>query len=430
MLRAGLLVMTACLLVTFLLTSARAYVTQLFYLKDGDRVVFYGDSITDQRLYTVYTELYAVTRFPTLNLTFIHSGWGGDRVSGGGGGPIDLRLKRDVFAYHPTVVTIMLGMNDGSYTGHKPEHDETYKTGFKHIVGALRAEIPGLRITAIEPSPFDDVTRPYTLQPDGYNAVLVSYGKWLESYAQEAQFDVADLNSGAVDMLRKADSADRNNAPKIIPDRVHPGPAGHLIMAEQLLKAWHARPIVSSVAIDASGTPRVAEQEFATVSDLSKQAGLHWTETDEALPLPLQPMAEADNTGVVALALKSSDIWTALNQENLRVTGLAPGDYVLRIDSKGLGEFSDAQLSEGINLAMYITPMTEQAMNVLKLTALHNQIHFDRWRNVQVPLQDKTLATLDNALAAMDQLEADLVRQQREACQPHAHQFELTPVVH
>ena len=86
-----------------------------FYLKDGDRVVFYGDSITDQRLYTTFAETYVVTRFPRMNIFFVHSGWGGDRVSGGGGGPIDLRLKRDVFAYHPTVMTIMLGMNDGSY---------------------------------------------------------------------------------------------------------------------------------------------------------------------------------------------------------------------------------------------------------------------------------------------------------------------------
>src|SRR3954463_13859667 len=75
-----------------------------FYLKDGDRVVFYGDSITDQRLYTTYVETYVVTRFPKADITFVHSGWGGDRVGGGGGGRIDKRLKRDVFAYKPTVM--------------------------------------------------------------------------------------------------------------------------------------------------------------------------------------------------------------------------------------------------------------------------------------------------------------------------------------
>src|SRR5881394_1134720 len=86
-----------------------------FYLKDGDRIVFYGDSITDQRLYTTYIESYCVSRFPKKHFSFIHSGWGGDRVTGGGGGPIDMRLKRDVLVYKPTVVTICLGMNDGGY---------------------------------------------------------------------------------------------------------------------------------------------------------------------------------------------------------------------------------------------------------------------------------------------------------------------------
>ncbi len=88
-----------------------------FYLKDGDRVVFYGDSITEQRLYTTFVESYVLTRFPQLKVSFVHSGVGGDRVTGGWAGEIDLRLNRDVFAYRPTVMTIMLGMNDGSYRG-------------------------------------------------------------------------------------------------------------------------------------------------------------------------------------------------------------------------------------------------------------------------------------------------------------------------
>src|ERR1700722_8056702 len=103
-------------LFALLLLASAAFAEGDFYLKDGDRVVFYGDSITDQRLYTTFVETYVVTRFPKMDGTFIHSGWGGDdTVRGGGGGPIDLRLKRDVLAYKPTVLTIMLGMNDASY---------------------------------------------------------------------------------------------------------------------------------------------------------------------------------------------------------------------------------------------------------------------------------------------------------------------------
>src|SRR5882724_12601864 len=127
-------VRTICL-VAFVALQARA---ESFALKDGDRVVFYGDSITDQRLYTTFTETYVVTRFPKLNVTFVHSGWGGDRVTGGGGGGVDLRLARDVFAYKPTVMTIMLGMNDGSYRAFDETIFSTFANGYRSIMSSLR----------------------------------------------------------------------------------------------------------------------------------------------------------------------------------------------------------------------------------------------------------------------------------------------------
>src|SRR5579859_5515855 len=49
-----------------------------FFIHDGDRVVFLGDSITEQRLYTTYIEAYALTRHPKWNLWFRNTGWGGD----------------------------------------------------------------------------------------------------------------------------------------------------------------------------------------------------------------------------------------------------------------------------------------------------------------------------------------------------------------
>jgi hypothetical protein len=101
---------------------------------------------------------------------------------------------------------------------------------------------------------------------------------------------------------------------------------------------------------------------------------------------------------------------------------------MLRIDGVGLGEFSDSVLREGVNLAMYRTPMTEQAMQVLKLTTVHTQIHNTRWRNVQVPLEETPAAAVESALRAMDKAEADIVTQQRESAKPKPHQFELVAV--
>ena len=35
-----------------------------FFLKNGDKVVMMGDSITEQHLYSTYVEAWALTRFP------------------------------------------------------------------------------------------------------------------------------------------------------------------------------------------------------------------------------------------------------------------------------------------------------------------------------------------------------------------------------
>src|SRR5881394_1774179 len=254
------------LLLALLSLSGLAQAQEGFYLKSGDRVVFYGDSITDQRLYTTFVETYVVTRFPKLDVSFVHSGWGGDRVTGGGGGAIDLRLQRDVVAYKPTVMTVMLGMNDGSYRAFDEKIFDTYAKGYQHIIDSVKAALPGIRITVIQPSPFDDVTQPPRFE-GGYNAVLARYSQFVKELAGREKLTVADLNSPVVAALEKAKATDAELAMKIIPDRVHPGPGGHLLMAAELLKSWHAPALVSAVEIDAS-TKKVADATRTRVSEL------------------------------------------------------------------------------------------------------------------------------------------------------------------
>lgn len=192
-----------------------------FYLKDGDTVVFYGDSITDQRLYTTFTEAYVVTRFPKLNVRFIHSGWSGDRADGGVGGPIDKRLQRDVLAYQPTVVTIMLGMNDAGYRLFDPDLFKSYRAGYEHIVKTLKTAEPKVRLTLIRPSPYDDITRAPMFE-GGYNNVLIRYGRFVSELAAREGLLCADLNTSVAAALAKANQADPALAQKLIPDRVHP----------------------------------------------------------------------------------------------------------------------------------------------------------------------------------------------------------------
>src|SRR6478735_3224564 len=80
-------------------------------LKDGDTFVFLGDSITHQCLYTQYVEDYFYTRFPKSRIHFHNAGVGGDRAA-----DALRRFDEDVAIYKPKYVSILLGMNDGSYT--------------------------------------------------------------------------------------------------------------------------------------------------------------------------------------------------------------------------------------------------------------------------------------------------------------------------
>jgi lysophospholipase L1-like esterase len=392
-----------------------------FLLQPGDRVVFYGDSITDQRLYTLYVETYVLTRFPRLDTSFVHSGWGGDRVSGGGGGAIDVRLERDVIPYQPTVMTIMLGMNDGGYRAFDESIFAKYTQGYQHIVESVQKALPQIRFTLIQPSPFDDVTRAPNFE-GGYNAVLIRYGEWVKDYAQRIGATVADLNSPVVAVLEKAKAADPKLAQRIVPDRVHPGPDGHLIMAEALLRAWNAPATVTAVEINAA-RKRVVHATNTEIEGLTSHAnGLTWKQTDNALPMPF----DASNPGT-ALVMRCSDFIQALDQETLRVTGLKAENYALKIDDESIGTFTAAQLAEGINLAELSTPMSKQAMTVETLTEKHNTVHFGRWRMIQVPLAGLTAPHLETALNDLNVLDGELVEEQRAAALPKPRAYELIP---
>ncbi len=412
--------------------AATASTPKPFYLHNGDRVVFYGDSITQQRFYTDFVETYVATRFPSLNVSFVNSGWGGERVIGNKGGPVELRLSRDVIPYKPTVITIMLGMNDGLYRPFNRDLFRTFKTGYQQIVNSLRDALPGLRFTLLEPSPYDDVTRPprvgtpgpgWSAAPGhaGYNGVLLKLSGFVRQYATREGFTVADLNSPVVAMLEKANAINPAMAQMFLPDRVHPRPGGHLIMAEALLKAWNAPAIVSDVRINAEAKA-IGRAQNARVYDLSVDGpNLSWLQVDFALPMPLDM-----KDPLVALAVKCSDVVNALDQEWLGVTGLQSAKYALKIDGDEIGVFTALQLRDEVNLAMLRTPMSEQAAEVQKLTHEHSDVHFARWRTVQVPLENSP-GEADAAIKALDNLDDALVRGRHNAAQPRIHRFVLSP---
>jgi len=346
---------------------------QAFSLKTGDTVVFYGDSITEQNFYNQWVELYTVTRFPSMRVHFYGAGVGGDRVTGGGGGGIDERLARDVFRYKPTVVTVMLGMNDGHNGTTPDEINANYTKGYEHLLESVQEHAPGVRITLLGPSPFDEVTRP--VGEKSYNAVMVHFADVDRELAKKYGAGFVDFNPPVVAALERAEVLDPLAAKLLLPDRVHPDILVHWVMAEALLKGWNAPALVSSVTIDGRAG-KVADAQNATVDHVDREKDtLSWTAVENALPLPLM-----STNAVHAMLLQLTDIQQALNQEPLRVTGLDAGQYTLAIDGKSMGAFSAEDLAKGINLADYATPMRSQAQTVGWTMRDRDEAHFIHMR--------------------------------------------------
>src|SRR5438270_12355892 len=101
-----------------------------FAVRDGDTVVFMGDSITAARTYGKIIENFTLLRFPRRKVRFVNVGIGGDTAAGG-----LKRLERDVFAHKATLLTVAFGVNDiGWGVRADAEHKKQYLDAIRGIV--------------------------------------------------------------------------------------------------------------------------------------------------------------------------------------------------------------------------------------------------------------------------------------------------------
>src|SRR4051812_43728022 len=118
--------------------------TDRIALRDSETIAFYGDSITQQHLYSAYIETFLLTRLPAKDLRFVNLGWGGDTAPGGAG-----RFARDVAPMAPTLVLVAFGMNDGRYSPPDDTVRAVYMDGQRRLADAIACI--GAREVALSP---------------------------------------------------------------------------------------------------------------------------------------------------------------------------------------------------------------------------------------------------------------------------------------
>lgn len=409
---------------TLALTVAVPASAQEFFLKKGDVIVMMGDSITEQRLYSNYVELWCQTRFPSYNLVFRNVGIGGDRSTGG-----NSRFQRDVVAHKPTVLTVDFGMNDGNYNL-KAFDEKAFATYMKGLQGiADQAKKAGIRVAWITPQPVEH--NPGDAK-EAYNATLEKFSAGVGQIAKSNGGLFVDQFHPYWAVVKKARDAGEKG--RITGgDAVHPGPPGQAVMAAAIVKGMGLPRLVAALEIKCGDSATETVSKNCAVQQVAGNAtGVKLQRTDAALPFfPEQAKS----------ILKWAPLLEELNEYSLKVTGLKAGKYDIKLDGKKLASHSDTELAQGVNLAAAVLaagPIADQVQDIVKaVTDKTNYFHGKIYsplvlgRNIaknpdfkDVPkdgIEKHRQALIAERLQKMPEYDAAI----RKALAPRTHQVEI-----
>lgn len=219
----------------------------------GQRVVFLGDSITQDGRYVAFVQAYFWAKYPKLDLEIINLGLSAETVNGatepGSRSPrpyLFERLDRALEAGKGKWVFVCYGMNDGIYRPPSLEVLGSYTAGLRRLIAKVRRT--GAKAVLLTPPPFDSETKRQQrrkLVPAGqdgytYGTPYENYDDVLEAFAafvrglggEEGVERVIDLHAPVKRYVRQT----RQKAGKYIyGDGVHPPIDGHLAMALAIL---------------------------------------------------------------------------------------------------------------------------------------------------------------------------------------------------
>ena len=323
----------ACALFALLASTGSAE----YAVRDGDTVVFLGDSITAARKYDRIVENYTLLRFPERKVKFFNAGKGGDTMTGA----LD-RLQREVFDRKATVLTVAFGVNDISW-GMKAddEHKQQYLSSLRTLIERCRQH--QVRVFICSPAITNE-------DPD-----RAEHG-FLQQMTDEGLAVAKSMDAGTIDIQRAmrkvqrhvlaANKSKKPNEEKTtlhVADGVHLNDLGQLAMAVAILKGLGAPAEVSSAEIDATSL-KVESASGCSVSDVKLSSeGVEFDRLDEGLPL---------NFGTFgALNFFHVPVPEELNRYMLGVKNLPEGRYELRAGGRLLGSFTAHQMALGLNIS-------------------------------------------------------------------------------
>ena len=197
--------------------------------KGETRVVFFGDSITDNWSKAGYGGF-----FP--GKPYVNRGIGGQTTS-----QMLVRFRPDVLALDPDVVVILAGTNDvaGNSGPIAPEAIENNLASMAELAKAHGVRVVLASILPVADDKKDAAGQPVNRTTDRPPATLRAINAWMSDYARKNGHVYLDYASAVADAAGGF-KADLNN------DGLHPNAAGYAVMAplveKAIVDALRARP--------------------------------------------------------------------------------------------------------------------------------------------------------------------------------------------
>ncbi len=216
------------------------------FLKEGDRLAICGDSITEQKMYSRIMETYLTVCAPELNVSVRQYGWSGEKAPG-----FLNRMTNDCLRFNPTVATTCYGMNDHEYRAYQDRIGNAYRANSTAIVESFKAH--GVRV--IQGSPGCVGKRPTWVGDTNatvldLNVNLCQLRNIGIEIAQAEKVGFADVFWPMLTSGQAAQARYGANYAIAGKDGVHPGWAGHLVMAYAFLHAFGLDGQVGTFSVD------------------------------------------------------------------------------------------------------------------------------------------------------------------------------------
>ncbi|MGB9618974.1 MAG: SGNH/GDSL hydrolase family protein, partial [Armatimonadota bacterium] len=275
--------------------------------QSGDRVAFVGDSITHWGAYAYMVAAFYQTRFPERKIYWGYFGRSGSTAAFWSREPglddphPEWPNLRKLLAFRPTVVTVMLGMNDSGYDDVWLLPDEKKVARIAQLKAAYEKNMDSLiarlkdagvkRIILIIPTPYDEVhiTDPKWKPLSGKNRFIKDViGAYLVRKSKELGEPVIDFFTPMLRVNQIEQKIDPKFSVIDLGDRIHPGRVGHFIMGYMFLKAQRLEGKVSEIAISASRS-RVLSHSNCEITGLRVCDGVArvvWRCRSNSLPFP------------------------------------------------------------------------------------------------------------------------------------------------